>query len=432
MAYAVALMGCQGKASPETQNANAYPRKPIKVIVPFSAGGGSDTFTRIVQRAIEEQHLLPQPLAVINVPGASGTVGSRRVKNSRPDGYTILQLHDGILTSKYSGNVEYGPEAFTPIAGTGASAHVITVKDDSHFAQLADLVDAAASKPDSIVFAVGIGAPSHFAGRVVEATRPGAAFRFTQSGGGAKRFASLLGGHSDVTTFSVAEFLEYRSGGLRGLAILTDTRHPKLPDVPTAKEQGVDAVSTNMHFWWAPKGTPQQRVDELAETLRSALQTAQVKQRLDELATDPVFLTGKTLTNELLTREQQIASVAKREVPTLPNFPLWALVATLACSVFVVKELRATPRNALPPSEAHRTSASTAAWIVVALLIAYVSVMHFHLLTYPWATTLFVLATGASLARGSRPQLLSVGVAAMIVSFGLYAVFTQLFVIDLP
>ena len=114
----------------------AFPRKPIKVVVPFPAGGGSDTFTRIMQTAIRDADLLPQPLVVINVPGAGGTIGSRRVRDAQADGYTILNLHEGILSSKYSGLVTYGPEAFRPIAATGQSGLVICVRDDSPYRTL--------------------------------------------------------------------------------------------------------------------------------------------------------------------------------------------------------------------------------------------------------------------------------------------------------
>src|SRR6056297_1073998 len=82
---------------------SAYSQRPIRVVVPFSAGGGSDTFVRILQRAIDEQQILEEPLVIVNVPGAGGTIGSRRVKDARPDGYTLLLLHDGILTAQHSG-----------------------------------------------------------------------------------------------------------------------------------------------------------------------------------------------------------------------------------------------------------------------------------------------------------------------------------------
>ena len=107
--------------------AETYPSRPIKVIVPFGAGGGSDTFVRIIQKAIEDNQLLPQPLVVINVPGAGGTIGSQRATNAAPDGYTILNLHQGILTAKYSGKVDHGPEAFEPIIATSEDAMILAV-----------------------------------------------------------------------------------------------------------------------------------------------------------------------------------------------------------------------------------------------------------------------------------------------------------------
>ena len=164
-----------------------FPAKPIKVIVPFAAGGGSDQFARLITTAIDEQGSLPEKMVVINVPGAGGTIGSRRVKQARPDGYTVLLLHEAIMTAKYSGRAAYGPEAFEAIAGSGDATQVIAVAAESPYADLDALMASAADTPDEIVFAANIGAPSHFAGLMLEQQRPGASFRYTQTGGGAKR-----------------------------------------------------------------------------------------------------------------------------------------------------------------------------------------------------------------------------------------------------
>ncbi len=123
--FAVFLIVVSGCAQSSTSEPVTYPQRPIKLIVPFAAGGGSDTFARILQKAIEEHQLLSQPLVIINVPGAGGTVGSRRVKNARPDGYTLLLLHEGIMTSQAAGLTNFGPEAFQPICGTGSTGMVI-------------------------------------------------------------------------------------------------------------------------------------------------------------------------------------------------------------------------------------------------------------------------------------------------------------------
>ena len=148
------FVGC----GPSEVQLGSYPRKPVKVVVPFGAGGGSDTFTRIIQKAVAGTDLISEPLVVINVPGAGGSIGSRKVKNARPDGYTILQIHEGMLTNKYSGNSNFGPEAFSPIIGTGQMSHVIAVSKDSPFQTLTDLLQAASDEPDTHTFAVGIGA----------------------------------------------------------------------------------------------------------------------------------------------------------------------------------------------------------------------------------------------------------------------------------
>ena len=202
---------------------------------------------------------------IINVPGAGGTIGSRRVKNARPDGYTLLLLHEGILTAKHSGASAYGPEAFSPIAGTGDATQVVAVSGDSSIRDLTALMKTATEMPDTIIFSANIGAPSHFAGLMLESESPGSKFRYTQNGGGAKRFAALQGGHVDVSSFSVAEYVQFQQDGMRALAILGEKRHSDLPDLPTAGEQGFDVISQNMQFWWAPLGTPKERIGKIAD-----------------------------------------------------------------------------------------------------------------------------------------------------------------------
>ena len=94
----------------------AYPEKPIKVIVPFKAGGRTDTTTRLFQRVIEQYSLLPQKIVVVNVDGGGGVTGGRQAKDQPADGYNLLAWHVGMLTSSAAGKAKYGPEAFAPIA----------------------------------------------------------------------------------------------------------------------------------------------------------------------------------------------------------------------------------------------------------------------------------------------------------------------------
>lgn len=426
------LVGCD---SGQTKN-GSFPQKPIKIIVPFGAGGGSDTFTRIVQKAITEHELIEQPLVIINMPGAGGSIGSRKAKSSRPDGYTLLQIHEGMLTNKYSGNANFGPESFTPVAGTGQMAHVIAVPEDSPHQNLDDLLTAASAQPDSIVFAVGIGAPSHFAGLMLENASPNssAQFRFTQSGGGAKRFASLLGGHSSVSTFSVAEFVEFQASGLRALAILSKERHAKVPNVPTAMEQGIDVSSTNMHFWWAPKSTPTAIVEKLADALQTAMQLPEVTRTLSDLATDPVVVRGEALISELQKREREIGSVSQRSTENLPDFGLGTMIACIFLGIAAFSQQRWGPKTA---SSIHASTPKQASdrWtqgIVAAAIVGYVASLQFANLDYRMTTGVFVLLVGGYVVRDQRQLWPAVVTTSLVLSLGLHFLFTHVLVVDLP
>ena len=415
----------------------AYPRKPIKVIVPFGAGGGSDTFSRIIQKAFDDHQLLPEPLVIINVPGAGGTIGSRRLKNSRPDGYTIMQLHEAILTSKYTQRAPYGPEAFEPIAATGQSALTICVADDSPVRSLRELIELATERPDEIIYSANIGAPSQFAGLMLERAAPGAEFRYVQAGDGAKRFAGLQGGHTHVSAFSMAEYFQFKPSGLRALAVFSAERHPDAPDVPTAREEGYDVTSLNMHFWWAPKGTPQDRLSVIAEALEQAMQTDEVRERLAQLRTDPIFLSGDRLTTELGDRSARIAAVAQRQTVPLPDFPL--IVLSIAGLLAALVGIQSWTRQGeeLPESDQPNTPSTPVrslgiAVVILVSTILYVAAMQFEFLGFRVATALFVAGTGLLLSGIGRRAVGVMATLSLTMSLGLHYLFTNLFVIDLP
>ncbi|WP_197443890.1 tripartite tricarboxylate transporter substrate binding protein [Maioricimonas rarisocia] len=434
------LAGCEYDDLPES--AGEWPRKPVKVIVPFGAGGGSDSFARIVQRAVREQNLLTEPLVIINVPGAGATIGSRRVKNARPDGYTLLMLHEAILTAKYSGNVSYGPEAFEPIAGMGGDHLVFAVADDVPFANLDDLVTAATEEPDSIAFAANLGAPSQFAGMLLEKTTPAAAFRFVQIGGGAKRFHALVGGHADVSAFSVAEYLQFRDGGLRALAVCTAEPHPELPDVPTARAQGYDVISGNLFFWWAPKGTPEDRIERIRTMLRQVMQSESVRDQLARMQIEPTFLEGEELAADLAEREARIASVAERQFVDLPDVPRAVLIVTgLFGLLVVVQAIRdkrrgahALPKRDPPPRSAGTTSRSPARLVLLCSIatLIYVGLLQWGLIGFVRTTFVYVVVVALLLSPQPRNSLVPAGLLAGLLSVGLHALFTQVLVLDLP
>ena len=314
-----------------------FPDKPITVIVPFAAGGGSDTFVRIFQKAIREKNLCPQPIVVKNVAGAGGTIGSRAALDAKPDGYTILCLHDGIYTAQHYGNADWGPSDFEPIAATGRSGVVIAVRDNSPFQTLAELMEEAVERPYELVFGTNIGAPNHYSAMFLQQGKPGARFRFTQTGGGAKRLAQLKGGHVDLTGFSVGEYEQFKAAGIRALAVLSD-KPDSYPDLPTAQEQGIDAVHGIMQFWWAPKGTPDVRIKYFEDLLRRAWATDTVQARLSQLHVEPIFLTGDDLLKTIEERSANLEGIVVEKPPPLPPVHWMVLGLVVICGVIVLRE----------------------------------------------------------------------------------------------
>lgn len=418
--------------------ADDYPQRPIRVIVPFAAGGGSDTFVRILQHAIEEHSLLPQPVVVINVPGAGGAIGSRQVMESEPDGYTLMCLHESIISARTAGTTDYGPEAFEAIAGTGVVGTVIAVSQDAEYADLKQLLDDAAARPEQVVFSANIGAPSHFAGLMLEGTKPGARFRYTQTGGGAKRFAALAGGHIDVSSFSFAEYMQFRPAGLRALAFCGKSRHPAAPELPTAAEQGFDVISNITQFWWAPRHTSPERINAIADVLQQAMQTPQVQKRLEAIYTDRVFLTGDALQKSLAETERRYAGVAQRELTKLPDFPILVLSAVIVLAFVVAvqqRSLRRIPAEAIDTDGIRNDEYSQRpglAVVIVGLTTAYVFVMQLDWIGFRAATAIYMTVTGLMLVRLDVKRLPGIGAIALITSFGLHFVFTNVFTIAIP
>ena len=404
-----------------------YPGRPIKLVVPFNPGGGSDTFARIIKAGIDKHKLLPQPLVIINRPGGSSTIGSRYVRDAKPDGYTLLMLHDALITAKYAGNVTYGPEAFEPVAGTGKIDLVVAVHEDSPYQTLDDLLNEATQKPGEIVYGVNMGAPAHFLALRLEAARPGVKFRYTQAGDGTDRLQKLVGGHIQAATFSATEYLSFREKGLRGLAIFDKERRASLPDLPTAVEQNVDVVEVNMQYWWLPKGTPQDRVDYLADVLRRAMETTTVRKKLDELQMEPRFLAGNDHRANLVEREQAAASVGAQPKPDLPDFPLLvggALAVLLVTIVVGGKSDERLPTARFSPLAIKRVGG------LLGLSVLTVLAMTFGI-PFAWTASGFVFLAGLLLST-ARPNWLVLAETALLIAFGIQFLLTNVVVTDLP
>ena len=281
------------------------------MIVPTGAGGAIDAIARIFQRAFEKQALTRDKLVVVNLNGAGGTIGTRRLKDSPPDGYTIGLWHDGIVTSAAMGVVDFDHGAFEVLGATGYADIGLAVKADGPYKSFADLLAKAKAAPNTVTCATNIGLPVHFIPMMV-AEAAGAEFRYVQVGGGAQRLASILGGHTDFALFSVLEFLKFAPQGLKGVVTFTQERVPEVKDIPAIAEHGLKVFMQSPRIWLAPKGTPADRLATLRALMKKAMADRQVGAELERLGLAPVWVEAPEVIAKLdESRDQVKPLVAK-------------------------------------------------------------------------------------------------------------------------
>jgi putative tricarboxylic transport membrane protein len=285
-----------------------YPEKPVRMIVPIAAGGQTDVVARLLQTTIERKKLLPQPIVVVNNAAAGGATGTRQVKDSEADGYTVGMFHMGLLTAPAMGVVDYDHGAFELIGQVGRTQVGIGGLADGRFKTIQEALAAAKAKPETITVAMNIGLLPHFVPLMFEQDS-GTRFRYVQAGGGAVRLKSILGKHTELSLFSGPEFLLFQSQGIKPLVMFSEARMPELPDVPTAREIGVGTVFEERVIAFAPKGTPTDRVEIIATALRGAMDDPEIVERFKGLGIDRVFVDGARLKQLLDTLKGPISKV---------------------------------------------------------------------------------------------------------------------------
>ena len=282
-----------------------WPERPVSLVVPWGAGGLADSVARALTGAIERQDLLGQPVAVINSDGHF-SIGMRRVVDAEPDGDEFLLANIAIMAGEASGVMDFGYRDLVPIAETGESCFIPTVRADSGIADVAGLLEAAKGEAP-VVVGVNIGANNHVAAAMLETTDPDAGFRYTQTGGDTASFTALKGEQIDLAFLSAAaisKFLADGDGGIdtsefKPLGYMGEQRHTALPDLPTVIEQGVDASFCIPLWWFAPKGTDEAVVARLAEVLEEAANSESVQAFYGDRMMTASFYSGDELSARL-------------------------------------------------------------------------------------------------------------------------------------
>jgi tripartite-type tricarboxylate transporter receptor subunit TctC len=268
--------------------AQAFPSKPIKILVGFAPGGAMDIVARTIGQQISAS--VGQPVIVDNKPGAGSNIAIRALIESPPDGYTVMLVANGLAANP----TLYQPAPFdperdvVPVALVARLPVVIAANATSEISSLAKLVEAAKARPGSVLYATpGNGSTPHLAMELF-ARAAGVTLSHVPYKGGAPAINDVLGGQLPLVAVNAVEVLPHvKAGRLRVLAALSAERVSTLPDTPTIAESGYAGFEASVwHAFIAPRGTPPAVVEKLSAEVRKALAAPEVKDRLAALGAE--------------------------------------------------------------------------------------------------------------------------------------------------
>jgi tripartite-type tricarboxylate transporter receptor subunit TctC len=292
---------CTVFALPAAAQEPPFPQKGnVEITVLFPAGSSADVTARLLAEGMAKH--LGANVIVVNRPGAGGAIGYRYVAAQKPDGYSLVWNSNSISTTYHSGQLAFDYKAFDPVARVLVESPVIAVRGDAKWKTLPDLMADAKARPGVITVGnSGIGSHTHISSvalfqaagvKVVDV--PYAA---------AQTVPNLLGGHVDVLVqLPGALAAQVKSGNVRLLAAMTPSRDPALPDVPTAREQGVDMSLEAWRGIAVPKGTPKPTIAMLESAIRLAAENPEFAKASDKLGVRPAFMPSAEF-GELIARE---------------------------------------------------------------------------------------------------------------------------------
>jgi tripartite-type tricarboxylate transporter receptor subunit TctC len=269
--------------------AQAYPSRPVRIVVPFPAAGLSDIVTRLVGQWLSER--LGTPFVIENRPGAASNLGTEIVVNAPPDGYTLLNLSSANATNAtmYEKlNINFIRD-IAPVASLVRFPYVIEVNPSVPIKTIPELIAYAKANPGKLSFAsAGTGTPAHIAGELFKMTT-GIDMVHVPYRGAALALTDLIGGQVQVMVDNMAASLEHiRAGRVRALAVTTATRLEWLPDIPTVGEFVPGFEASSMNGVGAPKRTPTEIIDKLNKEINTALAEPKIKARIAELGLTPL------------------------------------------------------------------------------------------------------------------------------------------------
>jgi tripartite-type tricarboxylate transporter receptor subunit TctC len=281
---AAALLAC---AAPLVANAQKYPTKPIRLISPFSPGGGTDQLARLI--GVKASESLGQPVIVDNRPGAGGAIGAETTVRSEPDGHTFI-----IVSATYAATGAYKPPPYDPIndiqgvAVVGTTGLLLTVHPSVPAKTVQELISYARANPGKLTFGtVGRGSNVHLAMELFKLTTRTDFIDVPYKGGG-PAMTAMVGGEINVTAMSVVPSMPHvKSGKVRGLAVTTAKRLSYFPEIPAVNETVPGYEASHWYAMWGPKGVPKPIVARWNQEVAKVLATDEAKARMKAEGLEP-------------------------------------------------------------------------------------------------------------------------------------------------
>lgn len=267
--------------SPALAQLGDYPNRPVELVVPYGAGGGTDVLARAFAEAARKH--MSQSITVLNKPGASGAIGWQEVVNAKPDGYKLAVITVELTTLPHTGMAKFTHEDFVPIARLNADPAAITVQASAPWNTIEEFLAASKKASGEIRMGnAGNGSIWHLAAAALE-DKAGVKFNHIPFQGAAPAVLALLGGHIEAVAVSPAEVTAYVSSGkLKTLAVMADQRAKGFENVPTLKERGIDLSIGTWRGLGAPKGTPPEIVALLKNVTAKAMNEPVLKDTMEK------------------------------------------------------------------------------------------------------------------------------------------------------
>ncbi|WP_167751492.1 tripartite tricarboxylate transporter substrate binding protein [Lentibacillus salicampi] len=278
------LAGC----SEATSGAENYPDKPVKVIVPFSAGGGATTTARVIGQHTEEH--LGETIVIENQEGGGGTAGQQAASTADPDGYTLLLMTGSAVTNPIFNNTSFTHEDFEPVIQLVNDVSYLYVDADAPYDDFESFIEFAEANPGEVTISTsGAQASDHYAALDIIAQYDLEAEAIPYDGESGA-IASTAGGHDEavIGNFAAAEG-QVQSGNLKALVVLGDERSDVYPDVPSSSEVGLEVTESSWRGIAVPKETPQEVIDILHEAFKKGFDEEEYQEQMSNLGMDTEY-----------------------------------------------------------------------------------------------------------------------------------------------